>query len=465
MKGRDLKKDVLEKKDTSSASQGDSAQVGGDRSKPLDRRSFLKSVGAFGAAAAFVSSQGFQVAKARPHFRFVGDLTDEQLIDMQRKMLRARWYDRIVADKQAFEDGYRGYGHFACGHEGVVAGVSAALRRDDWIQGYHRSHHHGIAKGADLRGMAAEIAFKATGVNKGYGGSMHIMQKDVGMLGEDGIVGPGGVIGAGAAFGMKARGTDQVAVTYGGDAHASTPFFQMGLNNAARHKLPFIYVVERNGYQIQQPWRGEAYRYPGVTFTAQSHLDSITPIGEAYKVPSYQVDGMNALEVYEVAKAAVDRARAGDGPTLIEAMCYRYYDHFGTGGVREEGTMGAFGLPYRSDREVRHWLARDPIPMLRQTLINWGVMTDAEADELEADVRGEVEEAFDFADQSPVPDARDGIKHVYREGVVLPRQLADCPLYVEGWVEGTPVPANFPEFSVGRLPASASKVVIDPEAV
>lgn len=404
-----------------------------ERKGSVSRRNFLKGLAVTGAGIAFLSS-GLKVLKADPYGPFeAANLSDEQLIEMQRKMLQIRWYERTVADKMLTVRGFRGYGHFACGQEGAVVGVCSALNKDDYILGTHRSHHHAIAKGADIAKLAAEITFKATGTNQGYGGSMHLLQRDVGMLGEDGIVGPGAVLGAGAAFGIKARGTQQVAVTFGGDAHLSTPYFQCALHNAMKYQLPFIYVIENNGYQINQPFRGPAYMEPNRRWSCSTYLDSHAEIAQAYRVPASVVDGMSVLAVYNRMKEAVDRARAGEGPSLIEARCYRYYDHLGVAGAKP-GVMGAFGLAYRSDAEVRSWLARDPIEIHRQTLIDLKILTEADANQLEADVKAEVTQGFQFADESPVPNAEDGIKYVYRQGLVSPRQLPECPLYSDSYV-------------------------------
>lgn len=399
----------------------------------VSRRNFLKGLAAAGAGMAFISG-GLKLVRADSYGPFeAAGLSDEQLIEMQRKMLQIRWYERTVADKMLTVRGFRGYGHFACGQEGVAVGVCSALNKDDYILGTHRSHHHAIAKGADIPKLAAEITFKATGTNRGFGGSMHLLQRDVGMLGEDGVVGPGGVLGAGAAFGIKARGTRQVAVTFGGDAHLTSPYFQCALHNAMKYQLPFIYVIENNGYQIAQPFRGPAYMEPDRRWGCQTYLESHVEVARGYRVPAATVDGMSVLTVYNRMKEAVDHARAGEGPALIEAKCYRYYDHFGVAGARP-GVMGAFGLGYRADAELNHWLARDPIVIHRRTLIDLGVLTEADADQLEADVKDEIAEAFEFADESPVPNAEDGIKYVYREGLVSPRQLPECPLYSDKYV-------------------------------
>lgn len=399
----------------------------------LSRRYFLKGLAAAGAGAAFISS-GLKMAKADPYGLFeASDLTEDQLIEMQRKMLQIRWYERTVADRMLTVRGFRGYGHFACGQEGVVVGVCTALNADDYIVGTHRSHHHAIAKGADIPQLAAEITFKATGTNKGFGGSMHLLQRDVGMLGEDGVVGPGGVLGAGAAFGIKARGTQQVAVTFGGDAHLTSPYFQCAIHNAMKYQLPFIYVIENNGYQIAQAFRGPAYMTMERRWGCSTYLDSHIEVAKGYRMPGAVIDGMSALNVYSRMKESVDRARAGDGPSLIEAKCYRYYDHFGVAGARP-GVMGSFGLGYRSDAELNNWLARDPVVMHRRTLVDLGVLSESGADDLEAEVKDEIAQAFQFADDSPVPNAEDGIKYVYREGLVAPRQLPECPLYSDEYV-------------------------------
>jgi len=386
----------------------------------FSRRDFLKSLAATGAGIAFFSS-GVKLAKAvglEREVYWAGELSKEQLLDMYDKMLKIRWFDRTVIDLMQTKKGFRGYAHAYCGEEAVSVGACSALTKDDWMIGYHRSHGHGIAKGADVKKMVAEIIFKAAGTNKGYGGSMHIMQKDVGMMGEDGVVGPGAAMAAGAAAALKARGKGQVALCFGGDAHATTPYFHIALNESATHRLPFIYVIENNQYLDAR----------GQHISECINVRDIADMAAAYNIPGHVVDGQDVLEVYNATKGAVDRAQAGDGPTLIEAKTYRYYDHFGARGAKP-GVMGAFGLGYRSDREVRSWMARDPIVKHRRTLISWGMLTEVEADEFEAKVKKEIEEAFEWADKQPVPKAEDGVKNVFVEGTVLPRQLADCPLW------------------------------------
>ncbi len=386
--------------------------------KGLTRRSFIKGAAAAGVGLAAISSGLNNLAKADSWARFhADDLTEEELIEMYDQMLRIRYYEETVAHRQSSVPGYRGYGHFACGQEGLAVGASTALRPDDWMQGNHRSHHHAIAKGADLKGLAAEIQFKADGTNSGKGGSMHLMERAAYMLGEDGIVGPGGVLGAGAALAQKALGNDKVVLTYGGDSHFYTPYGYIAMHNSVKYNLPFIYLIERNGYQIAHHW------------DAQTHVDSSTTVAKSVGMHTATVDGQSALAVYNATKEAVDRARAGKGPTLIEARTYRYFDHFGVGGYRGEGPgkgkPAAFGLPYRPDREVRHWLQRDPLDIHKSTLIEWEIFTEEEAEEHERNMLGEIEEAFQFADDSAVPDEEDALLHVFVDERVPARQLPE----------------------------------------
>ncbi len=393
----------------------------------ISRRNFLKGLGVTGASVALFTTGTRLLATPEQEpvskiplerdIYWPERLTREQLIEMQRKMLQIRWYDRTVADKMLTEKGFRGYMHGSPGHEACAVGACFALNKDDWMAGYHRSHHHAIAKGANIRKMAAEIIFKASGTNNGYGGSMHIMQADVGMLGEDGVVGPGCCYGAGAGHALRARGKGQVALTFGGDAHATTPYFHISLNEAATHKIPWVYVIENNQYLDAR----------GQHISECINVDDIAIMATAYNIPGVVVDGMDVLDVYNAVKAAVERARAGRGPTLIECKTYRYYDHFGVRGA-EPGKLGSFGLGYRSDRELLSWLARDPIDKHRKTLVQTGMLTEREADALEEEVKAEIRDAFRWAEAQPVPRAEDGLRHVFvEEESVLPRMLADCP--------------------------------------
>lgn len=393
-----------------------------ENGKGISRRTFMKGLATVGVGLTF-ASHGVRLAKAQYARWTAGDLSETKLIDMYTGMLRSRLWERGVNDLFLLgQDNLYGYYHLSAGQEAVSFGVAAALEPGDYIASTHRGHADVFSKQGPtpdfLNKAMAEIIFKASGTNLGYGGSMHIMQKDVGMLGEDGVVGPGACYGAGAAHALRARGKGEIALTFGGDAHATTPYFHIALNEAATHRIPWVYVIENNQYMNAL----------GQHISEAINVRDIADMAAAYGIPGHVVDGMDVLEVYQVTKTAVDRARAGDGPTLIEAKCYRYYEHFGARGVKP-GVLGAFRLGYRSDREVRSWLARDPIVKFRKNLIDFGVLAETEADELEAEVKKDMEATFEWADKEPVPKAEDGLKNVFVEGTVLPRQLADCPLY------------------------------------
>ncbi len=188
------------------------------------------------------------------------------------------------------------------------------------------------------------------------------------------------------------------------------------LNNAALLKLPFIYVLENNLY----------HQYAHYSYSCP--MKDIADAARTYRIPGVVVDGQNVFEVYNAAKIAVDRARAGEGPTLIEAKTYRYYNHWGAPGVKP-GELGAFGYDplaissFRPEREVRAWMQRDPVHIARDTLINWGIMTRAQADQIEAAAKQEAHEAFVWAAQQPNCKPEDGLKHVFVEGVVAARQF------------------------------------------
>jgi len=379
----------------------------------VSRRSFLKGMAAAGAGAAFFSSALEKTAKAvggmAPTY-FPEELSNDKLINMYETMLKIRWYERTWMDAKLTIKGWRGSGHCSVGEEAGPVGVCTALRDDDYIFGNHRSHGHVIAKGAPLKPMMAEMDFRANGLNKGYGGTMHMVYPEKGMMGADGIVGPGAVFASGAAYGIKVRGTDQVAVVFGGDGQPNTPFFHVAMNEAANFNLPFIYVIENNQYQI---W---------VRYTQTTNLIDLADRARGYDMPGVVVDGMDVLSVYNATKAAVDRARAGKGPTMLELKTYRYYDHSGTAGATP-GQLGAFGLDYRPDAEVRAWMAKDPIVRHRNVLVSNGILTEAEANGIEDKVKQELKDALEYTLASPMCKPEDGLKNVYAQGSVEARQF------------------------------------------
>lgn len=297
------------------------------------RRNFLQGLAGAGAAISLSS----KIANAQGEIGYwAKDLSDTQLTNMFGTILRIRWYERTLVDKMLTDTNYRGYNHFYVGQEAVATGVCAALKNTggvmeaDLIYSTHRPSGHAIAKGADIKKMAAEYDFRATGLNKGYAGEMHISDKSIGFMGADGMIGPGPVIATGSAFAIRARGSKQVVVNFGGDGTYATPHFHSALNNAALLKLPFIYVIENNLY----------HQYAHYSWSCP--MKDIAEAAAPYGIPGIVVDGQDVMQVYNVAKTAVDRARAGQGPTLIEAKTYRYYNHWGAPGAKP-GELGAFG--------------------------------------------------------------------------------------------------------------------------
>jgi pyruvate dehydrogenase E1 component alpha subunit len=382
------------------------------------RRTLLKGFAAAGAAVSLASK-----AWADGEIGYwAKDLPNEKLVDMYSTILRIRWFERTLADKQLSDRSFRNLIHLYAGQEAVATGVCAALNNNgpfeqlDVIFGTHRPTGHALAKGVDMKKLAAEYNFKATGLNRGYAGEMHLADKSVGYIGADGIVGPAAVLAAGSAFAFRARGSKQVAVVFGGDGTYATPAFHSSLNNAALLKLPFIYVVENNLY------------HQFAHYSYSTPIKDIAAAANTYRIPGIVVDGQDVMEVYNKTKDAVERARAGEGPTLIEAKTYRYYGHWGAPGAKV-GEMGSFGYDpqaitsWRPEREMRAWLARDPVDICRNTLVSWGVIDQAKAAAIEAAMKQEVKEAFEWEAKQPLCKPEDALKNVFIEGTVAARQF------------------------------------------
>jgi pyruvate dehydrogenase E1 component alpha subunit len=390
------------------------------KSVSATRRHILQGLAGAGAAV----SLGSRLASAQQGEigYWAQNLTNEQLIAMFTDIARIRWHERTMADKMLSDPNYRGYQHFYAGQEAVAVGVCAALRNKgsfnevDYVYSTHRSSGHALAKGVDMKKMDAEFDLRATGLNNGYAGEMHIADKSVGFMGADGMIGPGPVIATGSAFAIRARGSKQVVVVFGGDGTYATPHFHSALNNATLLKLPFVYVLENNLY----------HQYAHYSWSVP--MKDIAEAAKTYGIPGRVVDGQDVMQVYNAAKEAVDRARAGEGPTLIEAKTYRYYNHWGAPGAKP-GELGAFGYDplaissFRPEREVRDWMQRDPIDIARNTLINWGVLDRAKADAIEAAAKKEAIDSFAWADKQPFAKPEDGLKNVFAQGSVPPRQF------------------------------------------
>ncbi len=319
------------------------------------------------------------------------ELSTELQMDMHRRMVRIRLFEE-AAGKLAEAAKLPGFLHLYVGQEAVAAGVCAALTDDDQITSTHRGHGHLVAKGGQFNEMMAELMGKSTGYCKGKGGSMHISNLDVGMLGANGIVGAGAPIAVGAGFANKYKGNGNVAVPFFGDGSTNIGAFHEAANMACALKLPVVFVCENNEY-------GE--------FTAREKTMAITDIVDraaGYGMPGVIVDGMDVVAIHEAAVEAVDRARRGDGPSLIEAKTYRYYNHHG---------IQNLGLKYRTDDEVASWRERDPIFTFEERLIEMGTATRDDIDQVWAELRADIVTAIEFAENSPVPTPDQLLVDVY----------------------------------------------------
>ncbi|MER3421663.1 MAG: pyruvate dehydrogenase (acetyl-transferring) E1 component subunit alpha [Chloroflexota bacterium] len=306
-------------------------------------------------------------------------------------MLRIRLFEE-EAGKLSEAGKIPGALHLYVGQEAVAAGVMAHLTPEDQITSTHRGHGHLVAKGGDFKRMYAELFGRATGYCKGKGGSMHIADLDLGMLGANGIVGGGPPIAIGAAFANRYRGTRNVTCCFFGDGASNQGTFHEAANMAALYRLPVVFVCENNGF-------GE--------YTRQERHQAIRDIADraaAYGMPGVVVDGMDVVAVYEAAGAAIARARNGEGPALLECKTYRFFDHVGVRGM---------GVSYRDDAEVLAWRERDPITTFERRLIELGVLT-AEACAAARDaILAEIREAVAFAEASPYPGEEALLEDVY----------------------------------------------------
>ncbi len=319
------------------------------------------------------------------------ELNNETLLDIHRRMVRIRTFE-TEAGKLAEAGKIPGALHLYVGQEAVASGIMSHLSNEDWITSTHRGHGHLIAKGGEFGKMFAELFGRATGYCKGKGGSMHISNMELGMLGANGIVGAGPPIAVGAAFSIKYRNTQNVAVTFFGDGASNEGSFHEAANMAALYKLPMLFVCENNGY-------GE--------YTPQANHQAIVDVADraaGYGMPGVVVDGMDAVAVYEAADAAIERAKAGDGPSLLECKTYRFFDHVGVRGM---------GLSYRSDEELAEWQKRDPIHMFESRLAELDVLTKDAAVKVHEKVLADVQAGIEFAESSPMPDPATLLEDVY----------------------------------------------------
>ncbi len=319
----------------------------------------------------------------------------EKLVAMYSNMLTIRLFETRVGELFA-QGKLPGFIHLYIGEEAVATGVSAHLGDGDFITSTHRGHGHLISKGGDLKLMMAELYGKKTGYCKGKGGSMHIADVDLGILGANGIVGGGPPIASGAALAIQYQGKNNVVVCFFGDGASNQGTFHEGLNMAAIWKLPVVFVCENNYY--------------GISLSQAKHqtVADIADRAKAYDMPGVVVDGNDVMAVYEAAGEAVKRAREGKGPSLVECKTYRHRGHF-------EGDP----MVYRSKEEFESWLKKDPIPRFEKSLRDMKVLTDARMADIKKEIEARIEAANKFAEESPYPEPAEILEDVYTGASVL----------------------------------------------
>ena len=317
-------------------------------------------------------------------------MPNPRLIELYTQMLTIRRFEERVAHEFA-QKTIPGVVHSYIGQEAVAVGVCANLRKDDRIVSNHRGHGHCIAKGADLKRMMAEIYGKKTGYCKGKGGSMHIADFSIGMLGANGIVAAGLPIAAGAAMAAQLEGGDRVSVVFFGDGACSEGEFHETLNIASIWRLPLIFACENNHYGVNTPVR-EAMA-----------IEHIAERAAAYAMPGTVVDGNELQAVLDATGAAVARARSGEGPSLLEFKTYRWRGHFESNALPD----------LRPREEIEAWKEKCPIAALERRLAREGILSREEMAGLDARVRSRVEGAVAFAIASPLPEPADALEDVY----------------------------------------------------
>lgn len=319
-------------------------------------------------------------------------LDDDKLKEIYKTMWTIRYFDETV--DQFFAKGMiHGTTHLAVGQEATAAGSGAVLKKTDWITATHRGHGHTIAKGTDVKPMMAELFGRQTGTNKGKGGSMHIAELENGNLGANAIVGGGYAIATGAALTSKMRNEGKVALAYAGDGSTNEGSFHESLNLASIWDLPVVFFIENNLYGMSGP------------FVEMMNIPRISDRSASYGVPGVTINGNDIIEVINATYDAVERARRGEGPTLIEALTYRWKGHSKSDAKK-----------YRTKEEEKEWKTnRDPIKLAKKRFIDAGVFTEEEADELQTSAHQSIEEAVKFAEESPITDVSELYTDVYSD--------------------------------------------------
>jgi acetoin:2,6-dichlorophenolindophenol oxidoreductase subunit alpha len=319
---------------------------------------------------------------------------NEHWLRLYRGMLTIRRFEE-KASRMYAEGEIPGFVHLYAGEEAVAVGVCAALAPDDFITSTHRGHGHLIAKGGDLNRMMAELCGRSTGYCKGKGGSMHIADLGLGILGANGIVGGGLGIAAGAGYSAKLRGTRQVVASFFGDGASNEGLFHEAMNMSAAWDLPVLFVCENNQF-------GVSTRISRVT-----RENDLSRRAQGYGMPSASVDGNDVIAVENAAAEAVERARAGRGPTLIVAKTFRHRGHF-------EGEV----VSYWTREELADWKQKDPVSLMARRLVQEAGMTEEQVQGIGREIDARIQAAVAYARQSPHPQPREALEDLFREGGV-----------------------------------------------
>ena len=329
------------------------------------------------------------------------DLTMDSILDLDRDlvlkmyegMLKIRLFEQTEGDIFARGE-QEGFVHLYIGQEAIAVGTCLNLNKDDYITSTHRGHGHVIAKGGDMKQMMGELYGRSTGYCKGKSGSLHIADFDVGILGANGIVGAGIPIAVGAAYSIKLRGTQQVSVAFFGDGAMTQGAFHEAANMASAWDLPVILVVENNQWAVGSNM---------MRICKPCVAEDMSCRAAAYGMPGESVDGNDVVAVYSAVKKAVNRARNGEGPTLINCQTYRMRTHF-------EGDLDT-----RDEAEVEDWRKKDPINRLEKNMVEAKLISGSEIEMYKDRIQALVDEAVEFGRTSPIPQPEDALEHVYVE--------------------------------------------------
>jgi TPP-dependent pyruvate/acetoin dehydrogenase alpha subunit len=317
-------------------------------------------------------------------------LGKQTLVDLYTTMLTIRRFEERVAVE--FHAGnIVGFVHSYIGQEAIAAGVCKHLSKEDRIVSHHRGHGHCIAKGADMKKMMAEIYGKKTGYCKGKGGSMHIADFSIGMLGADGIVGAGLPIATGAAMAAQLEGTGKIAAVFFGDGACQEGEFHEALNLAAIWKLPLLFVCENNHYAVN------------AAASYSLAAGEITRMPEAYHIPNRAIHGNDVEAVYQAAGEAVDMLRRGEGPYFLECETYRWHKHYLSDELEDR----------RPREEIEAWAERCPLSAFEAKLLGQNVLTRLDIERIDEEILSQVEEAHEYALESPYPEPQDALEDVY----------------------------------------------------